>query len=80
MLTKIYLTKLLREMRPGVLPMTPRQTNSSEGFGETSLRPKKLKLQKFRIKNMLIHFFDSQGVVHKQFVPEGKTVNAEFYK
>jgi len=29
---------------------------------------------------MLIMFFDSQGVVHKEFVPEGKTVNAEFYK
>jgi len=25
-------------------------------------------------------FFDSQGVVHKEFVPEGKTVNAEFYE
>jgi hypothetical protein len=29
---------------------------------------------------MLITFFDSQGVVHKEFVPEGKMVNAEFYK
>jgi hypothetical protein len=29
---------------------------------------------------MLIIVFDSQGVVHKEFVPEGKTVNAEFYK
>ena len=29
---------------------------------------------------MLIIFFYSQGVVHKEFVPEGKTVNAEFYK
>ena len=28
---------------------------------------------------MLIIFFDSQGVVHKEFVPQGKTVNAEFY-
>jgi len=26
------------------------------------------------------NFFDSQGVVHKEFVPVGKTVNAEFYK
>ena len=27
------------------------------------------------------NFFNSQGVVHKQFIPEGKTVNnAEFYK
>jgi hypothetical protein len=29
---------------------------------------------------MLIIFFHSQGVVHKEFAPEGKTVNAEFYK
>jgi len=26
------------------------------------------------------NFFDCQGVVHKEFVPEEKTVNAEFYK
>jgi hypothetical protein len=29
---------------------------------------------------MLIIFFNSQGVLRKEFVPEGKTVNAEFYK
>jgi hypothetical protein len=29
---------------------------------------------------MLIIFFDSQGVVYKEFVPEGKRENAEFYK
>jgi len=29
---------------------------------------------------MLIIFFDSQGLVHKEFVPVGKTVIAEFYK
>jgi hypothetical protein len=29
---------------------------------------------------MLIIFFNSQGIVHKEFVPEVKTVNAEFYK
>ena len=26
------------------------------------------------------NFFDSQGIVHKEYVPEGKKVNAEFYK
>jgi hypothetical protein len=26
------------------------------------------------------NFFDFQGVLHKAFVPEEKTVNAEFYK
>ena len=40
----------------------------------------KLKFQRYCIKTMLIIFFDSQGVVSKEFVPEGKTVNAEFYK
>jgi hypothetical protein len=29
---------------------------------------------------MLIIFFDCQGEVHKEFVPEGKTVNAKCYK
>ena len=60
---------------------TETKRQSSEWAGETSPRPKKLKLQRSRIKTMLIiFFFDSQGVVHKEFVPEGKTVNAEFYK
>jgi len=29
---------------------------------------------------MLIVFFDNQGIVHKEFVQEGCTVNAEYYK
>jgi len=29
---------------------------------------------------MLIIFFYSQGAVHKESVPKGKTVNAEFYE
>ena len=29
---------------------------------------------------MLIIFFNSQGVVHKEFMPEVKIVNAEFYE
>jgi len=32
------------------------------------------------VKTMLIVFFDSQGIVHKEFVQEGCTVNAEYYK
>ena len=52
---------------------------SCEWDGETSARPKKLKFQRSCIKNMLIIIFDVHGVVRKEFVPEGKTVNAEFY-
>ena len=37
-------------------------------------RPKKARMSKSKIKTMLICFFDSQGVVHKEFVPPGQTV------
>ena len=53
---------------------------SSEWVGEASPRPKKLKFQRSRIKNILIIFFDSQGVLHKEFVSQGKIVNTDVYK
>ena len=28
---------------------------------------------------MLITFFDSEGMIHKEFVPEGSTVNGQYY-
>jgi hypothetical protein len=65
-----------------VFCMTPKQSDRLLNWVvETSCRPKKLIFQRSRIKTMLIiFFFHSQGVVHKKFVPEGKTVNAELYK
>jgi len=29
---------------------------------------------------MLVIFFNWQGVIHKEFVPEGETINAVYYK
>jgi hypothetical protein len=29
---------------------------------------------------MLIVFFDAQGVIHREFVPEGQTVNGQFFQ
>ena len=37
-------------------------------------------IPKFPHQDHIDNFFTSQGVVHKEFVPERKTVNAEFYK
>jgi len=51
-----FLTKLLREMRSGVLPMTPTQSDISEWVGEMSSRLKKLKFQSSCIRSMLIIF------------------------
>ena len=59
-------------------PTTKRQ--SAAWVGETSLRPKKFRFQKSRVKTMLVILFDWQGVIHKEFVLEGETVNAVYYK
>jgi len=52
-------------------PETKRQRY--EWVGETSPRPKKLKFQRSSIKTMLIIFFYSQGVMHKEIVPDEKS-------
>jgi len=41
---------------------------------------KKARMSKLKIKSMLICFFDSQGVVHKEFVPQGQAVNKLYYR
>ncbi|KAM7298352.1 putative uncharacterized protein FLJ37770 isoform X1 [Ixodes scapularis] len=58
-------------------PESKRQ--SSEWHTTESPRPKKARMSKSRIKAMLIVFFDRKGVVHSEFVPQGQTVNKEFY-
>ena len=80
MQTQIFLTKLLKRWHLVFFLCPKTKWKSSEWFGETSPQPKKLKFQKSCIKNILIIFFDYQGVGHKEFIPQGNTVNAEFYK
>jgi len=36
-------------------------------------------ISKSRVKTILVIFFNWQGVIHKEFVPEGETVNAVFF-
>ena len=36
-------------------------------------------MRKSKLKMMLICFFDQKGIVHREFVPPGITVNADFY-
>jgi hypothetical protein len=43
-----------------------------EWHSPSSPTPKKSRLQKSMVKTMLIAFFDSDDVSHKEFVPEVK--------
>ena len=42
-------------------------------------KTQKARMQKSKLKTMLICFFDQEGIVHREFVPPGITVNADFY-
>jgi len=53
---------------------------SSEWHTKSSPRPKKARMSRSRVKTMIFVFFDTRGIVHKEFVPPGQTVNHAFYK
>jgi len=61
-------------------PETKRQ--SEEWHTKSSPRPKKARMSRSRVKStsMVIVFFESRCIVHKEFVPPGQTVNHAFYK
>jgi hypothetical protein len=46
---------------------------------QTQLRLKKARQVKSEGKCMLIIFFDNKGIVHKEFVLTGQTVNSAYY-
>jgi len=46
----------------------------------SSTRQKKARQNKSIFKAMMIFFFDIQGIVHVDWVPEGQTVNQVYYK
>ena len=56
------------------------QRESAEWHTKISPRPKKARMSRCRAKTMIIVFFDSRGIVHKEFAPPGRTVNHAFYK
>ena len=56
------------------------ETKSEEWQTKRSPRPKKARMSRSKVKTMIIVFFDSRGIVHKESVPPGQRVNHAFYK
>ncbi|KAJ8886113.1 hypothetical protein PR048_012322 [Dryococelus australis] len=69
------------EMRSGAISSI--QVQSSIGWNCFQRRPdhsKKSRLQKSKFKTMLIAFFGNDGIIQKEFVSAGQTVNAASYE
>ena len=58
-------------------PETKRQ--SSQWKSPDSPRSKKVRQVRSKVKVMLIALFDMEGIVHYKYVPQGQTVNQQFY-
>jgi len=67
-------------MRLGVFYMTPKQSDRVVNGSVRHPSAEETEILKVPHQDHVDHFFDSQEAVHKEFVSEGKTVNAEFYK
>jgi len=55
------------------------KVHSSQWVSKTSPRPKKSRQVRSHVKLMLMVLFDSEGVVHYEFLPQGQTVSKEYY-
>uniref|UniRef100_T1HCJ1 Uncharacterized protein n=1 Tax=Rhodnius prolixus TaxID=13249 RepID=T1HCJ1_RHOPR len=63
-------------MKPEFLNKTQKQNAKAlSGHTDQSLKPKKARMSKSKVKTMLIVFYDSK----QEFVPQGQTVNAAYY-
>jgi histone-lysine N-methyltransferase SETMAR len=58
-------------------PETKRK--SQQWLSPGSARPKIARMSKSKVKTMMICFFDSNGLEHKEFLSPGQTINQQFY-
>jgi hypothetical protein len=55
------------------------KVQSSQWVSKTLPRPKKARQVRSHVKVLLMVFFESEGVVHYEFLPQGQTVNKKYY-
>jgi len=76
-----YLDKLITGDESLLFNYNPEtKQQSAEWHTKSSPHSKKALMSRSWVKTMIIVFFDSHGIVHKECVPPGWTVNHAFYK
>ena len=75
-----FLHKVITGDESWVFNYNPETKRQSEEWHTKSSHPKKARMSRSRVKTMIVVFFDSCDIVHKEFVPPGQTVNHAFYK
>ena len=73
-----FLNKIVTCDESWVFTYDPKsKCQSAQWKHATFHRPKKAKMSRSQEKAMVIPFFDSQGLIHVEWVPQGQTVNKE---
>ena len=75
----IMLQKFVKSSVQIVVSMSKRKSNHHRGCQKRRRDPKKSRQVRSHVKVMLRVFFDSEGVVHYEFLPQGRTVIKEYY-
>jgi hypothetical protein len=77
---KFFVTKLLRERRPGVLPLTPKQSDRVLNGLWDNLSAEETEIPKVPHQDHVDNFFVFLRLIAQRIHTTGKTVNTEFYK
>ena len=75
-----FLDKVIAGDESWVFDYDPETKRQNEERHTKSSRPKKAHMSRSRVKTVIIDFFDSRGIMQKEFVPPGQTVNHALYK
>jgi histone-lysine N-methyltransferase SETMAR len=74
-----FMSRIITGDESWVYGYDPETKRQSQWKSPSSPRLKKARMSRSSTKTMLIVFFDIRGIVHRESVPQGQTVNRKFY-